>query len=130
MGYKVRNKGGDFELVDAGTHLARCYMIVDVGLQKSEGKFGTRVQEQIILGFELVNEKRNDGENHRLSRTYTSSTSKKSNLGKDLEAWARQAVHRCRTRIVRHQKSAGNVPARSPSSTRSTTRTCTPTSRA
>jgi hypothetical protein len=36
MSFYVEDKGGSFESTPVGSHLARCYRIVDLGTQKSE----------------------------------------------------------------------------------------------
>ena len=47
-----------FELIPEGTHLARCYMMADIGLQQTS--FG--VKEQVVLYWEISEQKMDDGE--------------------------------------------------------------------
>lgn len=54
MSLTVSNKGGgNYHLIDAGMHPARCYAVVDLGQQ--ENQFGTK--QQIVIMWELVEEK-------------------------------------------------------------------------
>jgi hypothetical protein len=75
--------GGDFELCPAGTHLATCYIVADIGHQ--EGAYG--IKPKVVLVWELPNEKMQDGRPFAISQIYTASLSEKANLRHDLEAW-------------------------------------------
>ncbi len=75
--------GGDFELIPAGTHLAICYLLVDLGQQQTN--FG--IKHQIMLGWELSNELMEDGRPFAITNTYTLSLNEKANLRKHLESW-------------------------------------------
>jgi hypothetical protein len=73
--------------VAAGTYLAICYAIVDIGTQPDTG-FGEK--QKIIIMFELPTERATfDGVEKPLaiSSFYGKSLSKKANLRKDLVAW-------------------------------------------
>lgn len=73
--------------VPAGTHLAICYRIVDLGTQPDSG-FGEK--EKVCLFFELPHERITiDGREKPMgiSRFYTKSLSKKASLRKDLVSW-------------------------------------------
>lgn len=83
MGTTAKDAGGDFELTPAGTHLAICYMVADLGYQ--ETSFG--VKPKIVIGWELPAELMTDGRPFAASQIYTLSLSEKANLRKDLEAW-------------------------------------------
>ena len=76
-------KEGEFELAPQGTHIARCYMVVDEGMQ--EGTFG--VKHKIRIGWELPNELMKDGRPFVISKEYTASLHPDSNLAKDLVSW-------------------------------------------
>lgn len=83
MGTTAKDAGGDFELTPAGTHLAICYMVADLGYQ--ETSYG--VKPKIVIGWELPAEVMTDGRPFAASQIYTLSLSEKANLRKDLEAW-------------------------------------------
>ena len=55
-----------FELPPAGTHLATCLRVVDVGTQN--GQYGLR--RQIIIGWELPDELTERGDPFTLARRY------------------------------------------------------------
>lgn len=77
------NGNADFELAPAGTHVAICYLVADIGRQES--KFG--VKPKVIIGWELADEKMSDGRPFGVSKMYTASLNKDANLRKDLESW-------------------------------------------
>ena len=79
--------GSDFELAPAGTHLAVCYRILDLGTQKTTFQGKEKDQHKIMLSWELAEEKMKDGRPFTISKRYTWSMDKKANLRKDLEAW-------------------------------------------
>lgn len=73
--------------VPAGTHLALCYRVVDLGTQPDSG-YGAK--EKIVLFFELPHERIVvDGRERPMgiSKFYTKSLGKKASLRKDLESW-------------------------------------------
>lgn len=78
----------DFTPVPEGTHLARCYRIVDCGVQPDTG-FGER--HKLIITWELPKEriKAQDGTDKpmSISRIYTASLNGKANLRQDLARW-------------------------------------------
>lgn len=87
--------GGETFLVPAGTHIALCNMVVDLGLQPSHpnARF-QKNQYQAFIGFELPNEHieyQKDGKTHRrtadIGKFFTVSMHEKANLRKALESW-------------------------------------------
>lgn len=90
--------GSDFTPVPAGTHLAICNMVVDLGLQETQGPFAS-VKHQAFLRWELPHERIDwtdkEGQKHSgpmsIGKTYTLSLSEKANLRKDLEVWRGKA---------------------------------------
>lgn len=84
--------GGDFKPVPAGTHVAVCTLVADMGVQPS-GKF--KPKAQVYIRWELPNEvtswKDGDGVEHSgpmvIGKKYTVSLSEKANLRGDLESW-------------------------------------------
>jgi len=76
----------------AGTHVARCVRVIDLGVQIDEGQFGRKVQHKLMLTWELPEElhvfKPEDGEQpYHVSKEYTVSLHEKAGLRKELEAW-------------------------------------------
>lgn len=83
--------GGDFEQPPVGTHVARCFKIIDIGTQRGEYQGKATVKRQCIIGWELPLELMTDGDYagkpFAVSKFYTSSLSEKANLRKDLANW-------------------------------------------
>ena len=88
MGLTAKDSGGkDYKPAPAGTHIARCCWVIDLGTQTSD--FGSR--HQVLLGWELPNELLTEGDRIGepcfMSKFYTLSLHEKANLRHDLEAW-------------------------------------------
>jgi hypothetical protein len=82
--------GGDFKQAPAGTHVARCIKLIDLGTQHGEYQGEPTVRNQVMAQWELPLETYAfDGEDRPfiVSKFYTNSLSEKANLRKDLEAW-------------------------------------------
>lgn len=75
----------------AGTHLAVCTRIIDLGTQKTTYQGETKVQHKLMLTWELPDEQMEDGRPFTISKRYTWSMSDKATLRKHLEAWRGQA---------------------------------------
>lgn len=93
MGLTANNKGGgDFALIPEDLHLAICYGIWDIGTQFSE-RWDKSVHKVVIVWEipECRGEFERDGKKVSLprviSRKYTVSLGKKSDLKRDLESW-------------------------------------------
>lgn len=86
----AKNEGSERIVIPAGTHVARCYGIIDLGTQYSErfGNWSRKVQFQ----FELPNELMDDGRPLAISKKYTLSLNEKANLRKDLESWLGRTI--------------------------------------
>jgi len=86
-----KDSGPDFELTPAGTHIATCYRVIDIGTQQVEWEGKTKRQYKILLSWELTDELMKEGENagkpFTVHKRYTLSSSSKSSLRQDLEAW-------------------------------------------
>jgi hypothetical protein len=92
MGFTIK-KGGNFTLAPAGTHPARCYIVVDEGHQPTEYMGQKKApRHRIRIGFELpfnkhiFDEKRGE-EPFTLSREFTASFHEKAGLKPVLNAW-------------------------------------------
>ncbi len=73
----------EFELPPAGTFLAVCYRVIDLGTQATT--WGA--QHKILISWELAEEKMTDGRPFTISQRYTWSMHEKATLRKHLEAW-------------------------------------------
>ena len=88
------SSGGNFTPPPVGTHVARCFKLVDIGTQHGEyqGKPTTRVQH--LAFFELPNElvQTDEGERPAIAtKFYTTSMNEKAAWRNDLEGWRGQA---------------------------------------
>ena len=89
--YLPQPSGGDFELVPAGTHLATCFRVIDLGTQKSTYEGKEREQHKILISWEFPDELMDDGRPFTVGQRYTWSMSEKATLRKHLESWRGQA---------------------------------------
>lgn len=87
MGLTATNKGGDFEQAPTGNHPATCIQVIDLGMQESTGSWGTKVQHQCLVRWELPLALMEDGKPFSMSKFYTLSTHEKANLRIDLVSW-------------------------------------------
>lgn len=83
--------GGTFEQSPPGTHVARCYKLVDLGTTLQEFQGESRKRHQILVGWELPNELMTTGEfsgqPFTASKFYTLSLHEKASLRGDLKNW-------------------------------------------
>lgn len=89
--------GGNFKRVPPGVHIGRCYLLVDLGTQTTNGEFGEKINHKIRLGWELFGEDEEgqpltidvDGKMMPLTitKTYTVSLHTKSSMRRDLASW-------------------------------------------
>jgi hypothetical protein len=88
--YAADTGGDDFVQASAGSHIARSIRIVDIGTHHDQYEGKQIKRNQFVLQWELPDETMEiDGKSLPVivSRFYTNSLSKKSNLRKDLESW-------------------------------------------
>lgn len=83
MALTVKKTEGEFELSPQGTFAARCYMVVDLGIQDTT--FGPK--HKIRVGWELPTELMKDGRPFVIGKEYTASLHKDSALAQDLVSW-------------------------------------------
>jgi hypothetical protein len=79
-----------FEKAPSGSHIATCYQIVDLGSQISpftDDKGEHKVSRKIRIVWELPNALMADGRPFTIGKEYTFSSSEKSNLVTDINAW-------------------------------------------
>lgn len=99
MGFIAKDNGGEgnFKKVPPGVYVARCYSLIDIGTQVTEGQYGVKEAHKIRIGFEIFGEDDAgkpltidmDGKEMPLtiSKSYTLSLHEKAGLRKDLAAW-------------------------------------------
>jgi hypothetical protein len=98
MGFIAKDSGGgDFKKVPPGVYIGRCYSLIDLGTQRTEGQYGVKMQHKIRLSWELFGEDEQgqpltvvvDGKEMpmTISKSYTVSLHEKAGLRKDLAAW-------------------------------------------
>ena len=93
--------GGTFKKVPPGAYIGRCYSLIDLGTQFSDGIHGPKNNHKIKIGWELFGEDEDgmpltvavDGKDMpmTISKSYVVSLHEKSNLRKDLSAWRGKA---------------------------------------
>lgn len=92
MGLIAKDSGGEgFEPIPAGTYMARCVSVIDIGVQ--ETAWGGK--EKVYIGFEVPDERvewtDKDGKKHEgpafIGSRYTLSINEKSILGQHLTSW-------------------------------------------
>lgn len=82
--------GGDFDPVPAGTHMAICWRVVDLGTQATTFQGKEREARKVLLSWEMPEETyEHEGETRpmTISQRYTFSMHEKAALRRDLEAW-------------------------------------------
>lgn len=98
MGFTATDSGGgNFKRVPAGVFIGRCYSLIDLGTQLTNGQYGEKLQHKIRIGWELFGEDENgepltieiDGKDMPLtiSKNYTVSLHEKASLRRELSAW-------------------------------------------
>lgn len=85
MGLLVKDNGGDFMPPPEGLHIARCYAVIDLGMQMNKA-YGNS-SSKVLIGWELMDTPMPDGKPFIQMQRYTTSLSEKSNLRALLEAW-------------------------------------------
>lgn len=89
MSLIATDKGGaDFQITPEGSYVGRCYKIIDLGTQTTNGQFGTKDQHKVMISWELLDDpKMEDGRPFSVTQWYTVSLHEKAKLRADLEAW-------------------------------------------
>lgn len=131
MGLIAKNKGGgSFTPCPAGTHIARCVSIIDIGMQHSEYQGKPTSREQIIIGWEVPEERvqTEDGDKPAFaSEFFTNSLNEKAKLRHVLESWRGRAFTEaelegfdlqaildkpCQLTVIHEAKADGGVKAK------------------
>lgn len=97
MGFVASDSGGNFKRVPPGVFIGRCYSIIDLGTQFTDGQYGPKAQHKLKIGWELFGDDENgepltvdvDGTQMpmTISKSYTVSLHEKSSMRRDLAAW-------------------------------------------
>lgn len=126
------NGGGSYTPPPAGTHIARCISIIDIGMQHGEYQGKPTAREQAIIGFELPEEimEATDDRPERpftASEFFTKSLSEKAKLRHALESWRGRAFTQdelagfdlknildkpCQLTIIHERKANGDIRAK------------------
>lgn len=77
----------EFELAPMGNHIARCFSIIDLGLQETVWNGEQKLLHKVRIAWELPGERMEDGQPFSISSTYTLSLGDKANLRRDLQSW-------------------------------------------
>jgi hypothetical protein len=86
MGLVASDSGGsNFTPAPAGTHLAICCQVIDLGHQFSQ--FYGKTKHKVLIGWELPDEKNEEGKPFLVWNRYTLSLHENSQLTVHLEAW-------------------------------------------
>lgn len=84
---KLPSLTANYAPLDAGTHSAVCFQVLDFGTQEDTYEGKVTVKPKIWLGFEVPSELKSDGEPFVIGREYTFSSSERSTFRKHLQAW-------------------------------------------
>ena len=95
--YPTSAGAGDFTPVPAGTHIAVCNIVADIGIQPGSQAY-PKPRQQVYVRFELPNERaefEKDGKKQVgpavIGKTYTASMNEKATLRAHLESWRGRA---------------------------------------
>lgn len=87
----AENKGGDFVLIPAGNHIARCYAMIEIGTVKEEsGIYAGKESHKVRITWETPHECHDFGKGLQpfsISKEFTLSMHEKATLRKMLESW-------------------------------------------
>ena len=88
---KGSNDSGDYAQPPAGTHVARCYRLLDLGTQVNEFEGQKTTRRQVVIGWELCEELMEDGQPFTIVGFFTASLHPKATLRHYLENWRGRA---------------------------------------
>ena len=91
MGLTASDTGSSRKPAPIGTHLAYCYQVIDLGTQTSTFDGEKKTAHKVWLGFELTEEKGDDGKPVTVGTFSSVSLHEKATLRKWLEAWRTRA---------------------------------------
>jgi len=93
MPFNAKNSGGaDFEQPNPGNYPAVCVQVIDLGMQERKWQDVKSMSRQCRISWELPGQLMKDGNTpFMVSKFYTVSTNKKSNMRPDFESWRGKA---------------------------------------
>ena len=91
MSLILTNTQTQYEKPEPGTYNARCVNIIDLGTQETTYNGETKMAHQVMLRWELLDEKTSDGKPQLIGSRYTMSMHEKATLRKVLESWRGRA---------------------------------------
>lgn len=83
-------EGGDFTPAPAGTFVAICYRFLDLGTHMNEYNGERKTRHEVLISWEIPDEKMDDGRPITINKRYTWSMHEKSTLRQHLEAWRKK----------------------------------------
>ena len=83
----IKEEGSTFQNAPTGNHVARCYSIVDMGVQVGSYQGVPNRAHKVQISWELPTEKMNDGRVFSVQRIFTASLHEKAGLRAVLESW-------------------------------------------
>lgn len=86
MPFIIKGGSSNFKLLSAGSHIARCSMLIDLGTQAPKFE-DAKARRQVYIAFEVPGELMDDGRPITIGQRYTHSTNERSVLAQHLEAW-------------------------------------------
>lgn len=87
MSLLAKANEGNFEIAPAGTHVAICRAVVDMGLQEVNWQGNAKMVHKVWIAWELSDELMEDGRPFQVSNRYTLSLGSKAKLREHLDAW-------------------------------------------
>ena len=89
--FAKKPEGKEFEIVEPGNYLARCYSMIALGTHVKEFDGKEKKQEKVRITWELPTEIMESGKPFSIGKQYTLSMFESSNLRKDLQSWRGRA---------------------------------------
>lgn len=90
MEYEASDTNKKYKQASIGTHTGVCYMVVDIGTQKTSFEGEEKEVRQVIIGWELPDEKTDEGKPLSIFKTYTLSFNEKASLAIAYKAWMKE----------------------------------------
>jgi len=85
----TENSSASYTPCPAGSYLARCCQLVDLGTQTSDFQGEVKHARKVLIGWEILDDeaRRDDGQHFILSKRFTASLHEKAALRKTLVSW-------------------------------------------
>jgi hypothetical protein len=131
MAIIAENNGGNYEIMEAGNYLARCYQMIQIGTVEEEFQGKKKQTPKVMLSFEFPTEQKvfkeeNGMQPYSLSKEFSLYMNDKANLRKFLESWRGKAFTEeqsakfditvligipCMVNVIHKENSKGNIRA-------------------